>query len=258
VSSVLLQFDSDHATEPGWLKKRVLAVAPRSPTITAPHFYPMEAPQLYEYTGAPGGEQFGFIVAPHHSGTFRPITGSTMTVLGAGTGCGTQTSAGRQIRTQQAVRYSTVNNFIVITCGLPESNSTPGGPLRHVADPHDLFANYKQYEKSDWDGYGAEPISPDTVSAARKLLRFIPSEIELPEIAPGSDGGIGFEWIWTKGPISKLFIDIGPGATWCAYWRTASDKKGSSPRRKIDHTTAVDVLKLFGELGLANVVQRWR
>lgn len=53
----------------------------------------------------------------------------------------------------------------------------------------------------DWDSYGALEVSPQTIAAARDLLRQIGQRMILdelewtpPSLAPGSDGSISFTW----------------------------------------------------------------
>ena len=80
-----------------------------------------------------------------------------------------------------------------------------------VVDLHDEFSEYEMYAVEDWDGYGADPISIQTVQAARGFKRMLARETPEPDVAPGSDGTIGFEWRF--GPPEErrfLLIDIGP------------------------------------------------
>ncbi len=122
-------------------------------------------------------------------------------------------------------------------------------PTRHSSTTQ--LNGYEPYEASDWDGYGAEPIMPQTISAARDLLGIVPKGrfTDLVEHSPGADGSIGFEWLMSEGPLRKLFIDIGPGSTWKAYWRLASGETGTVPRKKFSLTTLKELADLFARLG---------
>jgi hypothetical protein len=76
----------------------------------------------------------------------------------------------------------------------------------------DEFTEFEAYNHTNWDGYGADPISSETCKAARAFRRLLPRQISLPDIAPGADGTIGFEW--REGPPSSrkfTLVDIGPG-----------------------------------------------
>jgi hypothetical protein len=53
----------------------------------------------------------------------------------------------------------------------------------------------------------------------------------------------------SDGPLRKLFIDIGPGSTWKAYWRLASGETVTIPRKKFSLTTQKELTDLFARLG---------
>jgi hypothetical protein len=125
--------------------------------------------------------------------------------------------------------------------------------LRWASRPtFDPFDGYAVYERADWDGYGAEPISKETVRAARKILTLLPKHFPNPDIAPGADGGVGFEWVFQNSSIRKIFIDVGPGKTWSAYWRLSSGEKGNVPRMSIDDTTPYKIDGMFSRLGVVD------
>lgn len=74
------------------------------------------------------------------------------------------------------------------------------------------FSEYELYDVDDWDGYGAVPISRETVESARRFFLQIPRRFDYVDIAPGSDGTIGFEWRFGTGlNLSFVLIDVGPG-----------------------------------------------
>src|SRR5215813_11462595 len=82
----------------------------------------------------------------------------------------------------------------------------------------DPFSDWDEYKTADWDGFGALAISDETIAAAREFYTMLPVLTDV-EIAPGPDGTIGFEWIFESGLLRKLFVDVGPGRVWNAYWR---------------------------------------
>ncbi|MDL2123896.1 MAG: hypothetical protein LWX51_12625 [Deltaproteobacteria bacterium] len=57
---------------------------------------------------------------------------------------------------------------------------------------------YEECLEANWDGYGAMPISRETYSKARKLLRMIPPSLPRPDISTEPDGEIIFEWYKEK------------------------------------------------------------
>ena len=112
-----------------------------------------------------------------------------------------------------------------------------------------LTSRFSRYNKANWDGYGAAPITPETVRAARRFLRMLPTVLGEPEMAPGSDGIIAMEWLFENHhPLRKLFIDVGPGDVWSAYFRRADGKKGTMPEELITANTKTKLETLFAEL----------
>lgn len=81
----------------------------------------------------------------------------------------------------------------------------------------DRFTDYELYDVDDWDGYGALPISRETVENARRFFLQIPRQFDYVDIAPASDGTIGFEWRFGTGlNRSFVLIDVGPGKAFSA------------------------------------------
>jgi hypothetical protein len=89
----------------------------------------------------------------------------------------------------------------------------PRGVFHHTLPlAPDRFTDYELYDVDDWDGYGALPISRETVENARRFFLQIPQRFDYVDIAPGSDGTIGFEWRFGTGlHLSFVLIDVGPG-----------------------------------------------
>jgi hypothetical protein len=89
--------------------------------------------------------------------------------------------------------------------------------LDQVADP---LKGYEQYEVANWDGEDADPITADTLIYARKIMKIMPTSLGVPDIAPAGDGSIALEWVPDDAThkLDRLFLDIGPGEVWRAYW----------------------------------------
>ena len=66
---------------------------------------------------------------------------------------------------------------------------------------------YGECSEVNWDGYGATPISRETYSEARKLLRMMPSCLPMPDLSVEPDGEIAFEWY--KDKYSVFVISVG-------------------------------------------------
>jgi hypothetical protein len=152
---------------------------------------------------------------------------------------GSQTSATAMIG---AALRSNKNSTAVTTklYQIPVWRSEPNAP--------DPIAGFGKYSVPNWDGYGAEPIEPKTTDSARSFIRILPDTFGAADIAPGADGTIGLEWVLGEGPLRKLFIDIGPGPVWSAYWRRTSGDRGSLSRQNIDARTKAVLTKLFADL----------
>lgn len=61
----------------------------------------------------------------------------------------------------------------------------------------------------DWDSYGAQAVSRETVEWAKRFIDALPADIATPDIVPESDGDIGFEWY--KSPTQILSVSISGG-----------------------------------------------
>lgn len=65
---------------------------------------------------------------------------------------------------------------------------------------------YEDYNVSNWDAYGADPITPETLAFAQKLAALLEQK---PDDAPGGDGSICWEW---RSGDDILCLDVqGPG-----------------------------------------------
>ena len=120
--------------------------------------------------------------------------------------------------------------------------------LQDVRDD-ELATRFARYSQPNWDAYGAEAITTETINSARQFLRILPKTFGEPEMAPGGDGIIAMEWLFEKDhPLRKLFIDIGPGNVWSAYYRRSDGVKRTLPQNPITAATKSELQKLFDEL----------
>jgi hypothetical protein len=106
-----------------------------------------------------------------------------------------------------------------------------------VWDPFEGFED--EYSEVGWDGFDAKPISPEVISAARRFFSWLAPYLRSgpkPDIAPGSDGTIGFEWRTRASTIRKLFVEIRPEGDLRAYWVRRDGKLEPQPIRSINFT----------------------
>lgn len=113
----------------------------------------------------------------------------------------------------------------------------------------DPLSEFAQYNKPNWDGYGAQPITQETIDTAKSIYRMLPAEWNDPALAPSADGSIGFEWDKEDGPIRTLFLDVGPGKVWRAYWRTANGDRRGMSRQAYSLNSRIVLAKMFLQLG---------
>jgi hypothetical protein len=114
----------------------------------------------------------------------------------------------------------------------------------------DLFEGYEQYQSADWDGRGAEPITAETLAYAHRLMPIMPTKLGHPDAAPAADGSIALEWVpeATTHKLDKLFLDIGPGEVWRAYWTLRTGEFGRLPQAGFTPETKTILKNLFDNL----------
>jgi hypothetical protein len=83
----------------------------------------------------------------------------------------------------------------------------------------DQFTEFEDYSVPNWDGYDAEPITPETLRAARSVWTMLSMDTPMPDVAPGGDGTIGFAWrSGSLGNRTHRVIVVGPGSDVSGYW----------------------------------------
>lgn len=61
-----------------------------------------------------------------------------------------------------------------------------------------LEDTYEKASFSNWDGYGAKPVTEQARSEAERFLELLPSSVPMPEVSMDPDGDISFEWIRSR------------------------------------------------------------
>lgn len=74
----------------------------------------------------------------------------------------------------------------------------------------------------DWDGDGGAPISARTIMQAIALIRALPVDVPLPELAPEPDGAISMDWIESR---HRLFsLSVGESNRLAYAWLDGTDR----------------------------------
>ena len=152
-----------------------------------------------------------------------------------------------------AVNFPTVQcdfTYAVVGTGTTSSLLTAFLDETHNNPALEVLASYDTFEEPNWDGHDAQPITKETLAYARRIARLLPDTLGAPDIAPSADGSIGLEWVPDHGPLTKLFMDIGPGAQWHAYWQRDNGDIGRVSGAEIQPHTRTILRNLFAELSM--------
>lgn len=77
-----------------------------------------------------------------------------------------------------------------------KTTATIGRPIEEAAES--LLELYKDCSQPNWDGYGANPVSKDSISEALEFIQLLPSSFPVPQILAEPSGEIGLEWYKSK------------------------------------------------------------
>jgi hypothetical protein len=146
--------------------------------------------------------------------------------------------------TMTALRYVRFISQDDRTTGSPTIASLIGD-MRQMPSASDPLQGYEHYGRAGWDGHDAEPITEATLKYARWFLGLFPETLGPPDIAPSADGSIGLEWVPEDSLVQKLFLDIGPGQQWRAYWTTREGEFARRAALSFDPNTKAILKKLF-------------
>jgi hypothetical protein len=201
-------------------------------------------------------KQSGTVSFTTHSHRERMVVLDTGAILAAQV----QTASLASVRTYMTLQtYPIVNpeHFLAGTLYavlIPKGASTASSLLTTYLDHTsgnptlDALASYESLNEPNWDGYDAQPITRETLNYARRLIHIMPETFGTPDMAPSGDGSITLEWVPETGPIHKLFLDIGPGEQWRAYWKRRNGEFGRQPGTTITPDTKRVLQKLFDDL----------
>ncbi len=58
----------------------------------------------------------------------------------------------------------------------------------------ELYEILRECSRKNWDGYDADPVTPESFHLANKFLSCLPEDVNPPEVIPEPDGYISFDW----------------------------------------------------------------
>lgn len=86
----------------------------------------------------------------------------------------------------------------------------------------DLRALANECSEANWDGEEADPISLLALRIAAQVVRALPDDIPLPEIAPEPDGAISLDWIRSNSQL--LSLSVGDSLRLPYAWLDGTDR----------------------------------
>lgn len=79
-----------------------------------------------------------------------------------------------------------------------------------------LYELAAECAEADWDGYGAEAVSPRAVERSAHFIRRLPEGLPLPEISVEPDGEIALDWSPTQ--TQTFSVSIGTTDQMACAW----------------------------------------
>ncbi len=70
----------------------------------------------------------------------------------------------------------------------------------------ELYNLWGECSSENWDGYGAQPVDPDSFNEAERFIRALPTTIREPEVAVDPDGEISLEWYFEPRKVFSVSI----------------------------------------------------
>jgi len=75
----------------------------------------------------------------------------------------------------------------------------------------------------NWDGYGAEPVSPRALAVAEHLIRSFPEGLRVPEVAAEPDGSVALDWIVSRHRV--LSVSVGDSNRLAFAWMFGTERE---------------------------------
>jgi hypothetical protein len=86
----------------------------------------------------------------------------------------------------------------------------------------EIWALAAEHAHDGWDGEGARSVSLAAANLAASVVRALPGDLPMPELAPEPDGSISLDWIGSR---SRLFsVSVGERDRLAYAWLDGTDK----------------------------------
>lgn len=106
-----------------------------------------------------------------------------------------------------------------IVSSVEKSQALFGGKAAVIAQ---IWALVNECGQPGWDGDGAEPVERFAAFRAADVIRALPSDVPLPEVAPEPDGAISLDWVRSQNSLFSL--SAGAGDRLAYAWLDGSDR----------------------------------
>ncbi len=70
----------------------------------------------------------------------------------------------------------------------------------------ELYNVWGECSSENWDGYGAQPVDPNSFNEAERFIRALPTTVRKPEVAVDPDGEISLEWYFEPRKVFSVSI----------------------------------------------------
>jgi len=85
-----------------------------------------------------------------------------------------------------------------------------------------LWTLAQDCSQPDWDGAGASAIDMAAIYNAENVIRALPANIPMPELAPEPDGAVSLDWIQSRHRIFSISVSASPRLAYA--WLDGSDR----------------------------------
>lgn len=83
-----------------------------------------------------------------------------------------------------------------------KTTATIGRPVEEAFQS--LKELYRECSEENWDGYGAKPVSENSIYEACEFIQMLPSSFPMPQMLTEPSGEIGLEWYKDKRMIFAI------------------------------------------------------